>query len=70
MLFHTVQGPQYPQQCDMPSISINTGRRLGENKAVQDKANTACAKVAASDRKDCIADVVATGDETMADIYM
>jgi len=38
-------------------------------KVTKEEAEKACAKVAASDRKACIFDVMATGDLEMAEAY-
>lgn len=70
MLFHNVQGPQYPEQCTMPSAAgSGRRRRLGDAKVSKEKAAMACAHVAPSDKKDCVFDVMASDDLAMAAIY-
>lgn len=67
MLFHDVDGPQYPEQCKMPTVFQR--RRLGEQAIGKEAALKACANVAAGDLKDCIFDVMASGDPDMAAVY-
>ena len=66
MLFHDIQGPQYPEQCTMPAVSQ---RRLGEQTVGKEVALKACSHVEANDLKDCIFDVMASGDPDMAAVY-
>ena len=68
MLFHNVEGPQYPEQCTMPS-SVSARRRLGESKITRNAAAKACAHASASDKSDCIFDVLAADDIDMAAMY-
>ena len=69
-LFHSIEGPQHPESCAMPSSSTSDARRrLGESMIAREKAAKACAHVASSDIDDCISDVIATGDEDMAGTY-
>jgi hypothetical protein len=70
MLFHNVEGPQYPAVCSMADVSSSTRRRLGESAALRKKAEVACANVSNSDMDDCAADVVATEDSEMAASYL
>ena len=67
MLFHDVEGPQYPVQCKMPTVSQR--RRLGEQIIGKEVARKACAHVDAGNWKDCIFDVMASGDPDMAAVY-
>ena len=69
LIFHEAIGPQYPQACAMPDAS-QAQRRLGEGSLIsRDKAAEACKDVDQSDRTDCIADVLATGDPSMAGAF-
>ena len=63
-LFHSVEGPQYPQQCLMPKHP-KVELRLGE----KDAAMKACAHVDVRKRHECIADVLSTRNLAMAEAY-
>lgn len=66
MLFHDIQGDQYPEQCSMPAVSQ---RRLGEQTIGKEAARKACVHVNKRDLKDCVFDVMASGDPDMAAVY-
>lgn len=68
MLFHDVEGPQYPEACEMPSEDRVERRRLSSS-VNQDEAEMACSKVDESERESCVMDVIATGDLELADAY-
>jgi hypothetical protein len=68
MLFHSAQGPQYPEQCQMPKMTTEESRRLGSTLA-RSAAENACAQVSdMQKRMNCISDVMATGDLDLADV--
>ena len=66
MLFQTVKGPQYPQECKLPDITQKQSRRLGENTVFRKQAELACASWDEATRDNCIHDVIATGDLDLA----
>ena len=71
MLFHNVDGVQYPQACVIPSMlepKKVKRRRLGEALSREDAAK-ACARAGKEYMKDCIADVLATNQRSMAAAY-
>ena len=68
MLFHNIDGPQFPEPCAMPDPS-QSQRRLGERSISRKVASKACSKVGATDLEDCIADVIATGDVALAGAF-
>lgn len=73
MLFHNVDGIQYPQQCLIPSMMEPSRknlrrRRLGEALSKEDAAR-ACKMVTKEYLRDCIADVLATNRRSMASAY-
>ncbi|CAB9515658.1 expressed unknown protein [Seminavis robusta] len=61
--------PQYPQQCVVPQKDpTSSSRRLGEQSITETQAGDACAVAGRlDDMKECIFDVVATQDLSMAD---
>jgi hypothetical protein len=67
-LFHSVEGPQAPEQCILPSTS-SLRRRLGESLITQEEAESACSKVTESDRDLCVFDVMATNDVGVVGAY-
>ena len=72
MLFHNVSGVQHPEVCAMPqsmgsSVKKNLRRRLGESLLSTEDAENACAH--AEEMEDCVADVLATNDKTLAAHY-
>jgi hypothetical protein len=66
-LFHSVEGPQYPQPCTLPAKPKEEKRRLGG--IHRNVAEKACAKVEETSRADCIFDVMATKDVSTAGAY-
>jgi hypothetical protein len=71
-LFRTVDGPQHPQQCAMPTVlrtASNSRRRLGESMISRGDAERACARVDESNRNACVSDVLATNDLDMVLSY-
>lgn len=68
-LFRTVQGPQYPEQCRMPTEKFPGRRRLGEARISEEEAMQACARVTGDDLDICIFDVMATNDLGIAGSY-
>jgi hypothetical protein len=67
MLFQEAKGPQYPQQCRMPSAKAVKRRRLLESMVSYKEAEHACAGFEEEVRESCIFDVLSTGDLKMAD---
>jgi hypothetical protein len=66
-LFQEAKGPQYPQQCRMPSAKAVKRRRLLESMVSYKEAEHACAGFEEEARESCIFDVLSTGDLNMAD---
>jgi len=67
-LFHSVEGPQYPSKCEIPS-STEMRRRLGESKLTMNQARKACVNVNEPEINLCIFDVLATNDKFTAGAY-
>jgi len=67
-LFHTVEGPQYPSRCEIPS-SGEMRRRLEESTVTVEEAEIACAHVDVNSKDMCMFDVMATSDESVAGAY-
>lgn len=63
-LFVTASGPQFPQQCALPSPT-QEGRRLLEGGISQEAAEDACSHLTTG-REQCIYDVMVTNDFGMA----
>jgi len=70
-LFHSIDGPQHPTKCIMPSevSKEEKRRRLGQSMITREDAEIACARVNANSRDSCIFDVLATNDLDMAGSY-
>jgi hypothetical protein len=71
-LFHTIEGPQHPTKCIMPTElpKEEQRRHLGESIISRDDAELACAHVLNGDERDaCIFDVMATNDKEIAFAY-
>jgi hypothetical protein len=66
-LFHEAKGPQFPEQCRMPSAKAVKRRRLLESTVSYKEAQEACAGMDKEDMDSCIFDVLSTGDLSMAD---
>lgn len=72
MLFHIVEGPQYPESCHMPSSDAATGRkkrRLGEGAISEEHAAVVCSHAYHDDFDGCVFDVLATNDVSTAGAY-
>ena len=71
MLFHNVEKPQFPSKCIMPEDPQGERRRrLDESTISYEQAEEACGKLQDPlDRKDCVYDILATQDTTMAGAY-
>jgi len=71
MLFHNVEKPQFPTKCMMPEDPRGQRRRrLDESSVTEEQAEAACASLTDPlDRKDCVYDILATQDTTMAGAY-
>jgi hypothetical protein len=68
MLFRNLEGPQHPQECDMPT-ETKVKRRLGESRISKQDAELACDRVNSEDFDACVFDVLATNDKGMAGAY-
>lgn len=68
-LFHSVEGPQFPETCQMPTSEECRGRWLREGALDLDDAKVACARVSPEDMDACIFDVLATNDKDIAGSY-
>jgi hypothetical protein len=66
-LFSTVREPQFPRQCNMPSVQRSSRRLRANNGSLFTDAKSACAK--AADINLCVDDVLATGDLGMATMW-
>merc|ERR1712176_376167 len=67
-LFHSLEGPQAPEKCELPSTQ-SLRRRLGESNLTLDDAKTACSRVRPEDFDICVFDVLATDDSDIAGAY-
>jgi len=67
-LFHSVKGPQYPIQCEIPS-SLEMRRRLGQSDVSLEAAKKACVDVNKDVMDLCVFDVMATNDMSTAGAY-
>jgi len=67
-LFHEIEGPQHPQQCEIPS-SKEMRRRLAASIVTVADAEKACIGAGQKDKELCIFDVMATNDESSAGAY-
>merc|ERR1712150_165709 len=67
ILFESTRAPQHPQKCNLPDLTKETKRRLGETVA-EEAAKIACKHL--EDRASlfsfCVQDVMATGDLDLA----
>ncbi len=66
-LFQKVEGPQYPQLCQMPTPLALMNRRMSESLVSFEDAAMACADWSEETRESCIYDVMSTGDLDMAE---
>ena len=72
MLFHNVDGPQYPAPCELPwndQVTSRRGRRLLDSAEKRKIAEEACVVAEEEDFEDCVYDVVITDDVEMAHNY-
>mmetsp|Transcript_58514 Transcript_58514/g.143148 ORF Transcript_58514/g.143148 Transcript_58514/m.143148 type:complete len:460 (-) Transcript_58514:999-2378(-) len=71
-LFSVVEGPQYPDKCNMPEKLSAEQRHLRAmtKKISEDQAKQACAKAPANRMENCIADVFGSDNLDMAGIYV
>jgi hypothetical protein len=67
-LFRSIDGPQFPSKCEVPSRS-SLRRRLAASSVSLEDAELACSRVSAEDRDLCIFDVMATNDKDAAGAY-
>lgn len=68
MLFHDVDGPQYPAKCDIPSAA-QLRRHLSDSVITKEDAEVACSRVEAEDFDMCVFDVMATNDKDSVGAY-
>jgi hypothetical protein len=61
------RAPQYPEKCKLPKKSMAESRRLAELSFTKEDALKACAGVPADEVKNCVYDVLATGDLSYAE---
>lgn len=73
MLFHEVEGAQFPERCTMPSsheVEAGVQRRMLAASLSLEDAEKVCSGVGLEDeRANCVSDVLATGDVDMAGAY-
>ena len=70
-LFQEIRAPQYPQQCIMPSVSVQDSRRRRLEAGITDEeAQSACAGLSEDAYNDCMYDVIMSGDVSMATAYV
>lgn len=71
ILFHDVDGTNYPIKCLMPDMNAreDARRRLGASGITQEDAARACSRVEEEHRDACIFDVLATNDIEMVGSY-
>lgn len=70
-LFQEIRAPQYPQQCTMPSVSVQESRRRRLEAGITDEeAQLACAGLSEDAYNDCMYDVIMSGDISMAAAYV
>jgi len=67
-MFHNLDGPQAPAQCEIPS-AVELRRRLANSNLSNDQAELACARVNQGDFDLCVFDVLATNDRDVAGAY-
>jgi len=67
-LFHSIEGPQHPDSCEIPTNS-EMRRRLEESTVTIKEATKACANVKADVMDLCVFDVMATSDKSSAGAY-
>jgi len=67
-LFHNIEGPQHPQQCDIPS-NIEMRRHLSESLVTVGQAEKACIGADSENMDLCVFDVLATNDQSSAGAY-
>ena len=65
-LFHSAEGVQHPQECQMPDAASKQSRRLGESLITEEEAELACSRVPSEHMDNCVFDVLATNDKDMA----
>jgi len=68
-LFHSVEGPQFPETCTIPTKSDKRQRRLGEHIITQEEAELACSRVSDNERDLCVFDVLELNELDIAGAY-
>ncbi|CAB9504737.1 hypothetical protein SEMRO_206_G086710.1 [Seminavis robusta] len=64
---NTDRAPQFPEKCHLPDAAAAQKRRLLGGAVSRDEAAEACAHWNEDERKNCIADVLATNDLELAE---
>jgi len=68
-LFHSLEGPQHPAQCELPSKS-SLRRRLSKSEISREDAEVSCSNISDNEERDlCIFDVMATNNKATAGAY-
>jgi len=67
-LFSSIEGPQYPSQCEILS-SLEMRRRLAENTVPLADAQNACSQVKIEEYETCVFDVMATNNKEITKAY-
>jgi len=68
-LFHSIEGPQYPARCELPSKSA-LRRRLSKSEISREDAETLCSNISNKEERDlCAFDVMATSDKAATNAY-
>jgi hypothetical protein len=69
-LFHSLEGPQYPEICAMPQLDgPSVSRRLGSGTVSEVAAKKACRHVPRDDFDNCVSDVLGMDDIAAAEAY-
>lgn len=68
-LFHSMDGPQHPTRCELPT-KASLRRRLSESEISREQAELACYSIVNEEERDlCIFDVMATNDKSTVNAY-
>ena len=66
MLFQSIQPPQFPEKCILPSSDISRADRRLEESVTRDEAERACASWSEATKALCVSDVMKSGDIEVA----
>jgi len=68
-IFHSIEGPQYPSRCELPSKN-SLRRRLAESEIPRAEAEILCSNISKIEEHDlCVFDVMATSDKSTVNAY-